>query len=70
MKHLCLMQNGESIKDMKMNKETERFYEKQRLAELCDSCDTHVPNGEGVYLDDERICLDCRLKQIKEDEDN
>ena len=55
---------------MKMNKETERFYEKQRLAELCDSCDTHVPNGEGVYLDDERICLDCRFKQIKEDEDN
>jgi len=48
-----------------MDKEIERFYEKQRLAESCDSCDTHVPNGEGVYLDDDRVCLDCCCREDK-----
>ena len=31
----------------------------QEQAEQCDLCGVHVPNGEGRYREDDRVCEDC-----------
>jgi hypothetical protein len=38
-----------------------KYNAQQHLAEQCDDCGIHVPNGEGHYRDDDRICEDCLL---------
>ena len=34
--------------------------QQQHLAEQCDQCGVHVPDGEGHYREDDRICKDCQ----------
>lgn len=35
------------------------------MAESCDRCSVHVPNGQGRYIEDDRVCDDCAIQESR-----